>query len=476
MKFLSIEDVFSERATDEKNGSEIRVESYNSKEFAILEDWADEVTDSGFKSGETAASTDGGAEADKKIPQNKRRGRTLSWVIASTAILLTLVFAYKFIFAPKASADSTPQTVSKTGGSIRLSPDQMTSITTETVRKRMVADEIKSPAKIAFNGNQQSPVLSQFSGRLVKLLAEVGQTVTKGQTIGWVETPDVVQPQSDYQQAVANERTTETSLLHLTRTRERAERLTKVEAIPLRELQQAQIDEKHAHEDLERSQQTIAAAKSRLLSLHFSEIEIKDLDSGHNVLKREVPLIAPISGTIVERKAGLGQIVQPGGDPLFQIANLSTVWVNAEVYEDQLSKLRVGLPASIAAPAYPSERFSARIDQIGNVVDPDKRTVAVRCILPNPSGKLKPGMFVNVSLGGVSNREEITVPPTAVVTEGEKSVVYIETSPGEYEKRDIVLGGESEGTVVIKSGLKDGDRVVIKGGLLIAAEGDNAKQ
>lgn len=406
--------------------------------------------------------------------ENKAARLALSWTITVLVVLVTLFFAYRFFYAPKTSADpAAASTDSETSGAaIKLSPEQMHNVAVEVVQKRLVSGEVKSPGKIAFNSNQVSPVLPQFSGRLIKLSAETGDNVRAGQVLGTIETPDIVQPQADYQQAIANERTAETTLEHATRVRERDERLAKVEAIPLHELQDAQVDEKHAREDLGRAQQAINADRIKLQTLHFGDADIKTLEAGGKVLSREVSLVAPISGTVIDRKAGLGQVVQPGGDALFQIANLSNVWVNAEVYEDQLAKLRVGLPISVETSAYPNEHFAARVDQIGNVFDPDKRTVAVRCVLPNQSGKLKPGMFVTVSLNGVSNQEAITVPATAIVTEGEKRAVFVEEELGRYSKREVTVGDEQEGNVVIKSGLKEGEKIVTKGGLLIAVEGN----
>jgi cobalt-zinc-cadmium efflux system membrane fusion protein len=419
----------------------------------------------------------GGQERSSAPSATSKKGSLLNVVITAIIVMVTLVVAYIVFGTPRSDAGASKADSPEKAGSdgIELTPDQRSNISIETVQKRMVAGEIRSPGKVAFNGNKISPVLPQFSGRLVRLLAEVGQNVSAGQVLGSIETPDIVQSQADYQQGLANERTAQTSLVNLTRARERAERLTKVEAIPLRELQQAQVDEKHGREDLDRARLSVAAAQSRLRSLHFSDAEVKALESPATALKREVRLLAPIAGTIIERKAGAGQVVQPGGDPLFQIADMSTVWVNIEVYEDQLSRLRLGLVATVETPAFANERFTARVDQIGNVVDPDKRTVAVRCVLPNGGGKLKPGMFVTVSLGGVSNQEAITVPSTSVVISGEKHIVFVETAPGRYQRREVVTGSEQEGSVVIRSGLKDGERVVVKGGLLIGAEGESDK-
>lgn len=398
--------------------------------------------------------------------------RALSWVIVLICLSATAVFAYRLLHVANAVSGEPPALNDQSAGKgFSLAPEQIENIAVEIAQKHVVSGEVKSPGKIGFNTNQTSPVLPQFAGRLVKLSAEVGDKVRAGQVLGTIETPDIIQPQSDYQQGLANERTAITSLEHAERTRERDERLTKIEAIPLRELQQAQVDEKHAREDLERAQQAKTALLGRLQALRFGEVEIKTLQSGGHVLRRQVELLAPISGTVIERKAGIGQALQPGGDPLFQIANLANVWVNAEVYEDQLAHLHIGLPATIETPSYPDAHFTARIDQIGNVVDPDKRTVSVRCVLSNADGKFKPGMFVNVSLGGVSNLEVITVPATAVVTEGEKRVVFVETERGHYDKREITIGDEHEATVIVKTGLKEGERVVTKGSLLVAAAG-----
>lgn len=412
---------------------------------------------------------DGGEIAASK---RFRTRRILSWTIILITLSTTTLFAYRLLYGSRTATDELVARNDRPAGTgFNLSPEQAENIAVEIVQKRLVAGEVKSPGKVGFNTNRISPVLSQFAGRLTKLSAELGDKVRAGQVLGTIETPDIIQPQSDYQQALANERTARTSLEHATRTRERDERLAKIEAIPIRELQQSQTDEKHAREDIERTQQAITASKGRLQALGFGETEVKTLQAGGQILKRQVQLLAPISGTIIERKAGLGQALQPGGDPLFQIADLSSVWVNAEVYEDALARLRLRLPATIETPAYPGEHFSARIDQIGSVVDPEKRTVAVRCIMPNPGGKFKPGMFVNVSLGGVSNLDAITVPVTAVVTEGEKRVVFVETEQGRYSKREITIGDEQAGTVIVKTGLKEGEKVVTKGSLLVAAAG-----
>src|SRR2546428_3344312 len=119
---------------------------------------------------------------------------------------------------------------------------------------------------------------------------------------------------------------------------------------------------------------------------------------GPSAITRLTPLTAPVSGTIVERNLGRGQVVQAGGEALFKIADLSTVWVNADVYEDQLASIRPGAKVIIQTPAYANETFTARVDRIAATIDPDKRTVVVRCVIPNGDGRLKPGMFATIVL------------------------------------------------------------------------------
>ena len=139
------------------------------------------------------------------------------------------------------------------------------------------------------------------------------------------------------------------------------------------------------------------------------------------------------------------------------------------LYEDQLAYIKQGIPVKIRTPAYPSETFDARVDQIGSTLDPDKHTVAVRCVVANSHGRLKPGMFATVVLRAAVTETAITVPSSAIVVEGDRRSVFVEESPGKYSKRSVEIGTEIDGAVVIRTGLKEGERVVVRGGLLISS-------
>ncbi|MER3429300.1 MAG: hypothetical protein C4334_14650 [Pyrinomonas sp.] len=409
-----------------------------------------------------------GGEAASQRSSSKRRRR---WLIALLFAVLALVSAVVVWRARERVATAEQGNKAQDGPSpaVALTPDQRAAIATEVVLRRSIAQEISTPGKVAMR--RMTPVFSQFSGRLVQLRAEVGDRVRAGQRLGVIDSPDIIGLESDYQQALAALATARTSFELAKRTRERAERLAAVEAIPKRELQQAQADEARAKDDLTRAQAAVTAARERLQSAGMNADEIAQLDSGGRAVSRLVPLVAPIGGVIIERHVGLGQVVQAGaGDPLFMIADLSSVWVNADIYEDQLAYVRVGAPLQIKVAAYPTRLFTARVDQIGSVVDPDKHTIALRCVVANPGELLKPGMFVTVILRAAARAEVLTVPNTAVVVEGERRVVFVEQQPGQFVRREIETGAEQEGQVIVKAGLREGERVVVNGSLLLDAE------
>jgi cobalt-zinc-cadmium efflux system membrane fusion protein len=416
------------------------------------------------------------SEAEKPaVAQSEFKRKPIgAWVwLVMAVIAMAIAVGVWFLLdrRSRTAARQQPVADSQTSSSFAtLSPEQRAAITVEIAQKRMLEGDVTAPGKIAFNGNRVTPVFSQFSGRIVRLVAEIGTTVRSGQTIGLIDTPDIVGMQSDYLQALTTERSARTTLDLATRTRERAVRLAEAEAIPKRDLQQAQADESRAADDLQRAQSAIAAARGRLRSAGMSEDEINRLAATSHSVNRIVALIAPITGTITDRKAGLGQVVQAGsGDPLFMIADLSSVWVNADVYEDQLAHIHAGAQVKIRTPAYPNQTFDARVDQIGSTVDPDKHTIAVRCVVANSRGQLKPGMFAAVVLRAAGTETATTVPSSAVVVEGDRRSVFVEESPGQYVKRLVETGSEVDGSVVIRSGLKEGERVVVRGGLLMSA-------
>jgi cobalt-zinc-cadmium efflux system membrane fusion protein len=410
------------------------------------------------------------------------------WVRVLGALAVAAAALLVWAFSTKGNPDATAAVISKPSvpaSTVVLSPEQRANVLTEIVKPADLPVRVAVPARVEFNANRVTPLFAQFAGRVVRLDVEVGMSVREGQILGMLDSPEIVGIQSDYQracadlqQALAAERTARTALGLAARTRERAARLVSVEAIPLREAQEAEAAEAHATEELQRAraavvaaESAVAAARARLRIAGLGDQDIERLDKGgSSAIARLTPLVAPVGGTVVDRNVGLGQMVQAGGEPLLKIADLSSVWVNAEVYEDQLASIRPGAEVTIRTPAYPNETFAARVDRIAPIFDAEKRTVSVRCVVPNGNGRLKPGMFATVVLQSGTIQRALVVPEAAVVAAGNRRTAFVETELGTYRETAIETGDEIFGSVVVKSGLQEGDRVVVQGSLLLSRQ------
>ena len=394
------------------------------------------------------------------------------WATLAIAVLsVAAVVAFALSARGTAGAAAVAKAPLKPPDTVTLAPEQRASVVSSSVALGDVPVRASVAARIEFNANAVTALFAQLSGRVVRLDVEVGTPVSEGQTIAFLDSPDVVGMQADYQGALAATRGARASYEHASRTRERASRLATVEAIPLRDLQDAQVAEARAGEELQQAEARLAAARGRLQIAGFDEGQIDRLEAGGaSSILRLVPLKAPVAGTVVERHVGLGQVVQAGGDALLKIADLSTVWVTADVYEDQVSAVRAGAEVTIRTAAYPNETFTARVDRIAATLDPEKRTLAVRCVMRNADGRLKPGMFATVALQSGTIESALLVPATAVVANGGTRNVFVQKAPDGYQQRAVETGDEVGGWVVVRSGLREGERVVTQGGVLLARQ------
>jgi len=354
---------------------------------------------------------------------------------------------------------------------VTLAPEQQSRVTVSPVTKGTIPVRAAVPGRVDFDANRVTPLFAQFAGRVVRVDAEVGMVVREGDVLGMLDSSDVVSLQAEYQEARAAMRAALASADHAVRAQGRAARLVAVDAIPRRELQDAEVAAAHATEDLQRAEAALAAARRRLQIGGFSDDDIAQFETdGPAAMTRLVALRAPVAGAIVERNLGIGQVVQLGGDALFKLADLSTVWVMADVYEDQLASIRPGADVRIQTAAYPNETFTARVERVAATVDPEKRTVAVRCSIPNRDGRLKPGMFANVVLQSAAIERALLVPASAIVATGNRRTVFVEREPGTYQEHSVETGQEIAGAVVVTSGVREGDRVAVQGGLLLSRQ------
>jgi Cu(I)/Ag(I) efflux system membrane fusion protein len=180
-------------------------------------------------------------------------------------------------------------------------------------------------------------------------------------------------------------------------------------------------------------------------------------------------IISPVSGVVTQKLVVPQQYVAQG-QPLFQVADLSTVWVEADVYEQDVAKVAVGQRVSVSAPSLPGVTLPGTIAFVQPVVAGESRTTRVRVELPNRNLQLKPDMYVSVRLFGGTGRSALTVPATAIVDRGQQQFVWVEVSPGSFTPRQVSVGARTPDRVEILSGVNAGDTVAVEGGFLLDSE------
>ncbi len=211
----------------------------------------------------------------------------------------------------------------------------------------------------------------------------------------------------------------------------------------------------------------LRAAEERLRQFGIPPQAIADLDQSGKA-KHDIAINSPASGYIIERNALPNAYVQPD-TKLYTIADLSTVWVYANVFQNDVGRLKPGDPAQVTVDAYPGRQFNGRIDQILPDVDPTTRTVRVRLVFRNPGVELKPGMYVNVEIS-VPLGMQLVIPSSAVLQSGSQAIAFLDHGNGVLEPRAIELGPQLNDSVIVLNGLKAGDRIVSSANFLVDSE------
>ena len=369
-------------------------------------------------------------------------------LILGPVVVLVLIAAALFhreggSKAPVVAAQA-PSVEPKTDDVIEATAEQMKEIRVERVREQAIDLDLETTGKVGFNEDRMTPVLAPYNGRVLEVMGNKGELVRAGQPLLIIDSPDLVAAINDLSQATSEADKARIAVDLADKAAQRARNLHEQEALATKELQTAETELAKANEDYRRAQAAVSVVRSRLSLFGKTSNEIAALEkSVTDKIDRQVVIQAPISGTIVDRKVGTGQYIKPDTpDPLFLISDLSTVWVNADVYEKYLPEIHVGAPVEIAVAAYPDKRFPAHISAINPTVDPVTRTIHVRCLVPNSAGFLKPEMFATIRIGGAAKRNVPVVPSTAVLTQGSESFVLVEESPGHFRRKGVKSGKE----------------------------------
>jgi Cu(I)/Ag(I) efflux system membrane fusion protein len=212
---------------------------------------------------------------------------------------------------------------------------------------------------------------------------------------------------------------------------------------------------------------SLDAARQRLWLWDISEAQIKQIEQTGKPI-RTLTLYSPVSGFVTQKMAVQGMKVMPG-EKLFDIADLSTLWIIADIYEYELPFVKVGQPARITLSYFPGKELSSKIDYIYPTISADTRTAKIRLTLPNPGGQLKPQMFTNVEIR-ISLGKKLVIPESAVIDTGTSQIVYVDKGDGAFEPREVELGMRADGAVEVLRGIKAGEKVVSSSNFLIDSE------
>jgi membrane fusion protein, heavy metal efflux system len=353
---------------------------------------------------------------------------------------------------------------------VRVATDQMHQLNVVKVESYAFRVQRSAVGQIAFNEDASTTVLTPFSGRVTRLIAKIGDQVKRGDPLLEIDSPEQVPPQNDFITA-ETARNKARSQLNLARIAEKRVRgLYEGRAVPLKDVQQAEAQLAAAENDMRSTDMASEAARMRLRILGRSDAEISKLEQ-HGTLSRATQITAPIDGTVISRKVGPGQHVRAdSGEALYTIADTSTMWLKAQVFEQDIAFVRIGQEIEVRVSAAPNRIFKARISAISSASDLTTRRVVVRSEIGNPDGALKSEMFASVKIAIEEALTTPAVPAEAVIREGDVATVWVETEPMLFKRRLVDIGIQQDGLVQIRSGLDFGEFVVARGAIFVDNE------
>jgi Cu(I)/Ag(I) efflux system membrane fusion protein/cobalt-zinc-cadmium efflux system membrane fusion protein len=320
---------------------------------------------------------------------------------------------------------------------VQLSPQRLQEIgvTTAAVELKNVNDNLNVPGNVEIDEEKLSYVQTRFPGWIQDVSANATyQYVRKGQRLFTVYSPDIVSSEQEYLLAKQNQGAFSADARGMA-----------------------------AHE----SGWLLKAAEERLQQFGIPAQEIANLEQSGKV-QRNIAIDSPVSGYIIERNALPNAYVQPE-TKLYTIADLSTIWVYANVFQSDVGRLKPGDPAQVTVDAYPGRHFNGRLDQILPQVDPTTRTVRVRLVFANPGVALKPGMYVNAAISVPLGRQ-LVIPASAVLQAGTRAIAFVNHGNGNLEPRTIETGFQRDDSVVVLKGLKAGEQVISSANFLVDSE------
>jgi len=351
------------------------------------------------------------------------------------------------------SGHSAPQPASSKPHDVTLTRQQQGSIHVVTVEPTKYRTTITTTGVVDFDHDRATDILAPFSGSVTRVLATLGENVKKGQDLAMVDSPDFTVAAGAYRKALLAAKAADAVASN-------DRDLYAHQAISQRENAEAQAAAASADADRDAALQTLVA-------LHVDPATLADIRAGKPAVHGQAVIHAPIAGTVVEKSIAPGQTLAAGTTPCFTIADTSKMWVMAQVFGDDVARVRVGDHATILM-GDGARPIGGTVTNVGAVVDPDTRSVHARVSVDNPGGVLKKQMYVTVQIRSHVEHHGLLVPVSAVLRDDENlPFVYVVQPGGGYARRSISLGTRVGDRYVIPEGLRAGDKVVADGSIFL---------
>jgi len=369
------------------------------------------------------------------------------WVIASIILVAACSHSGK---EPAAYEDK------RESGLVRISVEAQKhfGMQVETAQIHELTEYLQVSGTVQPADGRVSTVRPLARGRLHDILARIGDRVRGGQPLATYDNMEAGELAAQLAGAQADLERLHVQARNLARQADRDRSLADIGAVPKKEFEQAAADEQAAQQSIQSQESVIAGILARLRRFGIKQADMQAMPV--------TTITAPFPGVVMKQEASPGEVVD-SSTPLFTIADLSTVWVQAEVYEKDLGRLRAGQAALIRVDTYPDQTFTGKVTYISDFLDPRTRTAKVRCEVPNADMRLKLDMYVNVGLPTTFSRRTLAVPSGAIQEVDEKTVVFVRKTATEFEPRWVTAGKTVRGLVEITNGLREGEPVVRAG-------------
>lgn len=329
---------------------------------------------------------------------------------------------------------------------VLVTPQLAEQIKFEPVKTTDIRDVLRIPGSIQVDEQRMARIGAPVTGRITDIDVILGQNVKQGQTLATLNSTELAQNQLSFIKA-------KQQIALQSKAVERAKLLLASDVISSAEVQRREAELSAAQADYD-------AARDQLMVLGMSPKTIDQVAQTSQV-KSFSTVSARLAGTVIERKVNLGQVVQPA-DELFVVVDLSQVWAVAEVPEQQIDLIQKDEEVNIEIPALSDRQFKGKLIFVGDVVNPQTRTVTVRTVIQNPERNIKPDMLVSMLVQS-KPVPKIAIPVQGVIRENDKDHVFVQIAPNKYRLREVVLGTQYQGLVSVVSGVTEGEVVVTEG-------------